>query len=251
MEKLKQISSFLALLLAFVALVLVATGRVQEVKIGPEGIDIKGAIQHALSQPAVHAVKADVPIEKVISAGRGPMRAAKETEQRAEVLIQDRVQALVFHMGKGHTGAAVQVYINRLLPQPFFRYVVIDDEDGNFFGLIPAQSILETVSLEQPSQDPENSFASKFSEWLNTSDKAELRRIPGFSNTAIDAGTDKQQALKLLDEKDAQFLPVVQNGKFTGVADRSRIIASILLDISSQLSPSDSKAGKNSTPGPK
>jgi hypothetical protein len=218
---------------------LVAAGRIDRMKFGPDGFEL--AVQEAMSEPAVHEVAADrVPIDEVASAPRGQTSFPK-TEERVDTLIKQRVRAVVFRMGKGHSAAMIQVYFKRLLPEPFFRFIVIDDEDANYFGLIEAQSVMGILAQQQSDVREADSFAGRFASLLNTGDRIGLQSIPGFISGSIDAKTNKLTALKLLNKENAPYLPVVKEHQFVGIADRSRIVASVLVDMADGLVEHDAE----------
>ena len=224
---------------------LLVSGTLDDLRVGPEGFEVKRAFQKALSEPssaaAVHSAKEDLPVEAVPAANKERGTPFGNVEQQVARLIKARVPALTVTMGKGHTGPAIQTYLEGLASQPFFRFLIINDADSKFLGLIPAESIPTGLSQGQPMNEGMKSFANDLSNALNTFDKAAIEKLPGFTATAIEAGTDKRSALRKLDEMNAAYLPVIQDGKFIGVADRARLVASVLVDISDQIGASTAK----------
>ena len=65
----------------------------------------------------------------------------------------------------------------------------------------------------------------KFATWLNSSNEAELKKLQGFvflENAVFDS-TDKQNALKVMEDNNCETLPVINTEKkFMGIVDRSR-----------------------------
>ena len=86
---------------------------------------------------------------------------------------------------------------------------------------------------------PEADFRSDdFAQWLNRADIAFLSRLPRFvsANDAIREDTGKQTALERMEALNVETLPVTdEKGKFAGVVDRSRLTASLIIDVSSKL----------------
>jgi hypothetical protein len=80
--------------------------------------------------------------------------------------------------------------------------------------------------------------ADDFAEWLNRGDKSALAQLPGFlpAENALNKETDKGQALQQMEALNIDKLPVVDEKKsFAGIVDRSRLTASLLLDVAKNL----------------
>lgn len=63
-------------------------------------------------------------------------------------------------------------------------------------------------------------------------------RLPGFIGLqhALNKQTDKRQALQQMEALNMDTLPVVQvNERFAGIVDRSRLTASLLIDVANNL----------------
>lgn len=71
--------------------------------------------------------------------------------------------------------------------------------------------------------------------------KAKLSKMSGFVSVdmAVNADADKKRVLEQMEQQDLDWLPVVQqdNGvnHFQGIVERSRLTASLILDVTNQL----------------
>jgi CBS domain len=151
-------------------------------------------------------------------------------------LIQNKAQGLSFRLGfGGYYGPAIQEYLTVLTKQPFLRYVIIQNTDGTFFAMADARGLADLLSNQNP---PPPFTPNDLAKWLDSSDKASLKRLPGFisSESAVTESTDKTQALQRMESLNVDTLPVVDKDKrFAGIVNRSRLTASLILDVASEL----------------
>ena len=80
--------------------------------------------------------------------------------------------------------------------------------------------------------------ANEFAQYLNRNDAEAILRLPGIipRDKAITKRTDKRQALVQMESMDVQTLPVVDEaGQFVGIVDRSKLTASILIEIAEKV----------------
>jgi len=69
-------------------------------------------------------------------------------------------------------------------------------------------------------------------------DRQKLAQLPGFvsSSNAVTKQLDKREVLDRMQKAGRDWLPVVTaQGQLDGVVDRSRLTASIILDVTNQL----------------
>ena len=215
----------IALALVPIALWLFLSGRVQEFAFGD--FRIVAAIRDA-SQSQVAPQVTKIPFENI-------QVDAKAGIDMIPRLLQQKSQALGFNLGRGayYYGPAIVDYFRELTRTPYLRYVVINNSDGSFFGMTDARQLGALITGPGGSQ-----YAEAFAGWLNSPDGERLETLPGFipARKALNAEDDKQQALRVMDSLDVQALPVVSaGGKFAGVVDRSKLTASILVDIADRL----------------
>jgi len=149
-------------------------------------------------------------------------------------LIDQKTEGLLFRLGYGrYWGPAIEEYFFRLTKYPFLKYIVLEDEDGKFFGLADAREFSALLQSDHPPFT-----ARDFAQWLNTSQKNAFTQLPGFisaDQTVFDT-TDKAQALRRMEELDRDVLPVKNaENRFAGVVNRSRLTASLIIDVTRQI----------------
>jgi hypothetical protein len=213
---------------------LLVCGSIGNVKFGADGIEVSRAIETAGSKPAWQ-LRTDLRIEHVSVGGRQTLQTAAQANDRVDDLIKRGTPIIVFAMHEGHSPDAVQVYLKRLMPEPFFRYVIINDQNGRFFGWMPAPAVMSDLAQRAPGEDKEAELARQISDWLNTSNENGFRTLPGFVERVLDDSTPRLAALKLMDQDAATALPFVVDGEFRGIVDRSQLLTSMVLDICSQV----------------
>jgi hypothetical protein len=124
-------------------------------------------------------------------------------------------------------------YLEALTQVSSFRYVVINNGDGTFYGMIEARQL---YALMRPQGSPYN--ADWFAGALNNSDTSRLAGLPGIltGKDALTAKTNTKDALQSLNTLDVQTLPVLDDhGSFIGVIDRSKLSANMLIEIAQKL----------------
>lgn len=215
-------TSDVALALVPVALWMLFTGKVQEFAVGD--VKIVTAIREASASPVKNQVTplpvADVRIDPKLGVDQIPMLLARKTE------------ALSFRLGHGgYYGPAIAEYLGRLSQSPSFRYVVISAADGKFLGMIDGRQLSALLAGA-------GGQSGEFARQLNQRDADALLQLPGIipRDKAITKRTDKRQALIQMEALDVQTLPVVDEaGHFAGIVDRSKLTASILIEIAEKV----------------
>lgn len=215
----------IALALVPIALWLFLTGKVQEFTFGD--FKIVSAIREA-SKSDVAPQVTKMPVENIQVASKGGVGMIPR-------LLEQKSQALGFRLGQGsyYYGPAISEYFRVLSQSPYLKYVVINEADDTFFGMMDARQL--GALLSSPAG---GSYSASLADWLNNSSKDQLQSLPGFISwqRALREGTDKQRALQTMDSLDVQVLPVVSpDRKFVGVADRSKLTASILIDVAERI----------------
>ena len=207
------------------------------------------AIVSAAKQP-IDAQVSSLPVSRVSLDAKGALGEIPR-------LIDKGVEALSFTVGHGgYYGPVIWQYMNALARNPAFRHVIILGSDGTLFGVVGARKLVAALNpadnptLQQryplehgglPNEDDVKKW-SQFTDALDRGDARELKRLrgyPGFIGVehAVTPTANKQDALSRMDELPAEWLPVVDApaGNFIGVVDRSRLTASLMLDISRKL----------------
>lgn len=216
----------LAVAILPVFLYLLAAGKIKQFEVG--GVRVETAVIEAAQArvaPQV-ATLAGVSAEPVSASAKGGL-------DHLARLRGQHVEALVFRLGHGgYAGFAIQEYLRELATQPDFRYLVIEDRDGRFFGLAQAKPLIAALGANA------GDYVSRFAVALNQADTKWLARslkITG-AEQAVKEGADKSEVLKQMDRLDTEVLPVVDpDGRFKGVVDRSRLAASLIVDVADRL----------------
>lgn len=215
-----------------VVLVLFATGQIQKLAIGAEGITIETARDAILgaSATSITAQVSPLPVAPVEIAAKGGMGEIPH-------LIAQGVQGLNFRLGAGYyAGPAIEEYLRQLTPYPAFRFVILTKADGTLFGVMDARKLQQVVT-----QRTLGISWDQFAEIINRGDTGafdRLAKLTGFigRDQALTKSADKHDALERMEKLAADWLPVVdERGNFAGVVDRSRLTASLILDVTARL----------------
>lgn len=207
-----------------VVLWLLASGTIKEFAFGD--LKIVAAIQEA-SQSSVESQVATLPIEDVRMGVKGGVGNIHH-------LIDKKTEALGFQMGHGrYLGTAIEEYLKVLTAYPYLRYVVVNDEEGDFLGMTDARQMAAFFR-----QKNSRYSADWMAKCLNESDVKKILTIPGLITLkdAVTTTTEAQSVLTRMNELKAESLPVVDGeGKFAGMIQRSELTASMLIDIAGRL----------------
>jgi CBS domain-containing protein len=230
-DKLTHLDLLIAI--AAVGVVLMSLGIVGSLEIGFKGVVIK-----ALERPPnLVTVGKEIPVERLFAApaidaaGKATDASALLDEQLAD-LKSEKYEAINFPMNKINNPGAVRKLFGVLARMPSFKYLIITQSNGKFFGIISARDFLRWWHVDEVKHSEE------FEAWITHSSKAHhFSDIPGFITESLRKDSSKAQALATMTDStnDYSFLPVVDEGVFVGLADRSRIVASILVDINRAL----------------
>ena len=243
-------NSDIVLALVCVALWLFLTGQLDEIAFGE--IKIARAIKKATKAGIENQISKLLPVDAVPIVEKG----GPEEIKRA---VDMKAQALSFHLGRGYyQGRAIRAYLEQLTQYPYLRYIVLNNQDESFFGLVDARQLMNALRSERPesSSTPAPAFpgeqmgvlapprltAESIAGWLNHNELNELKTLPGFISAehALDSKTDRQKALEQMNTLDVQTIPVVNDAKrFVGVVDRSKLTASILTEVAAKVQPSE------------
>ncbi len=206
---------------------LLVTGKIQKFEVG--GLKFETAFVNASMAEITSQVAplTGLPSEPV---RMDPKRGIEEIPH----LIEKKTEGLLFRLGYGgYYGPAIQNYFVMLAKQPFLRYAIIENPDKTFFAMADARSLADLLSSSNPPYR-----ADQFARWLNSSDKASLKQLPGFipSEDAVTETTDKSQALQRMETLNVDTLPVINKDKtFVGIVNRSRLTASLIIDVADKL----------------
>jgi hypothetical protein len=207
-----------------VLIFLLVTGKIQKFEVGE--LKIETAFVKA-STSAIASQVTPLPSETIQinpKAGTGDIPR----------LIERKTQGLLFRLGHGgYYGPAIREYFVALVKHPYLRYVIIENPDRTFFAMADARALTDLLSSTNAPYT-----ADQFARWLNSSDQASLKRLPGFISleSSVTGTTDKSQALQLMETLNVDTLPVVDKDKrYVGIVNRSRLTASLILDVAKEL----------------
>lgn len=222
-------NSDIVLPLVIIALVLFLTGKIEEFGFGD--FRIVAAIEEASNTPVKNQVSelSQLPVRDIAAA---PKRGIEMIPQ----LIERKTQALTFQMGHGgYYGPAIEEYFTRLSRYPYLQYVIINNRDGTLYGLADARQLTTLVERREVSWD-----YSDLADWLNRAETPPLQELPGFipADHAVKQTSDVLRTLARMDSLNVHMLPAVDNNyRFAGVVERSKLTASMLVDIANRLTP--------------
>lgn len=216
-----------------VVIYLLVTGKIQSFEVA--GVKLESAFSKATAAPASAQA---TPLRGLLKAD--PVSASpKGGVNEIPALIQSRTEALVFSLGHGgYYGPAIQRYFDELGRYAFLRYVIFENPDRTLFGLIDAQQLIGITSGGVAS--PGGGFFSvdHLADALNAGNGQALFGLPGFiaAAQAVTEDTTKSRALQNMEDLKVDVLPVIgADQRLVGVVSRSRITASLILDVSQQL----------------
>ena len=220
-------------------------------------VEVPGLLSFEIADAFVTAAAA--PINLQVS--KMPVTAlkadAKQGVSQIPHLIESGTQVLSFKLGySGYYGPAIWMYFNHLITSPAFKYAVITDKNGSLFGLFEAGKLTAILNSEnnkvlmkefplQPFNGlPDTQQVKKwtsFAKTIKSNKKDKLSTMSGFVSLdmAVKADADKKRVLEQMEKQDLDWLPVVkqENGvsHFLGIVERSRLTASLILDVTNQL----------------
>jgi CBS domain-containing protein len=213
-------------------LVLLVAGRISKFGLSAQGLTVetaKQAILAAAGRPIDQQVK--LPLRSVDI-------APKLDVGQIPILVARQIEALEFFLGGkpvSYQGNDVQQYLEILTKHTFFQYVIILEPDGHLFGMIDARQLLSR--LQQGDGLTFANFAALINN--NTSDgRTKLRALRGMvpRTAAVTQQTDKREVLAKMEELRLDWLPVIgADGTCRGVVERSRLTASLILDVTDHL----------------
>jgi hypothetical protein len=211
---------------------LLASGQVSKLVVGTEGITVETtrmAILEAADRPIENQVSPlpVAPVEIAVKGSVGDIPA----------LVAKGIAALEFQLGfGGYVGDVIREYFAALTATPTFRYVVITNRDGTLFGIMDAHRLAAALGNRSGPASWED-----FAQILERNDAAGIANLGAAAafvaaGSAVSAMADKRMVLEQMEKLNADWLPVIdENRKFAGVVDRSRVVASLILEVDTRL----------------
>ncbi|MCF7805486.1 MAG: hypothetical protein K9N46_08970 [Candidatus Marinimicrobia bacterium] len=212
-----------------VVVFLLATGRLQTFEVTEKGVKIEAAFVRASTSDITSQVAqlTGLPSEPITMNMKGGVGLIPR-------LLEEQTEGLLLRLGYGgYYGPAIRKYLTELTSQPFLKYVIIENPDRTFFGMADARELSKLFQNGQSPITPE-----RFAAWLNDGQRESLSRLPGFisSRLAAEDEMNKAEALRRMEEHDTDILPVLdETGRFVGLVNRSRLTASLLIEVSKNL----------------
>ena len=220
-------------------------------------VEVPGILSFETAEVFVTAAAAPIKLQVTSM----PVTALKADAKRGvgEIprMIESGTQVLSFKLGySGYYGPAIWMYFNHLVTSPAFKYAVILDKDGSLFGLFEAgkltailnsennEALMKAFPLDPYSGLPDEQQVKKwtsFAKNIKKANKENIASIAGFVplDMAVKSDADKKQVLEQMEKQDLDWLPVVrlEDGvsQFKGIVERSRLTASLILDVTNQL----------------
>ena len=195
-------------------------------------------------EPQIMKLKVERLIHTLNAAEKGSMGELSGLKKR-------NINALIFRLGHGDYDAwAIKKYFETLSQKPDFRYLIIESQEGKFFGLYELSRLQYWFRKEysentQNDEYVQNSYDfekfEKFANWLNQGDegaKRELAALPGFvgADLAVSKSAERLEVLVKMEELGRDELPVVgEEGDFVGIVTRERVTASMMIEILTRL----------------
>ncbi len=218
-------TSDIALALVPLILLLLQSGKIKELTIGDIKI-VLNAVEEA-SNASIQPQVTKLPIEAVRADPKGDLMEIPN-------LLKKKSQALGFTLRHGgYYAPAIIEYLEALTQSTSFKYVVINNPDGSFYGMIDGRQL---YTLMRGQSDAYGRY--DFARAVNTGDTTQLAAMPGIlrARDALTTQTNTKDALQALNTLDVQTLPALnQQGAFIGVVDRSKLSASMLIEIAQRL----------------
>ena len=225
----------LVLVLVPLFLWLVGTGKVQKFAVGGVEFDTAEAFIGASEKP-IEAQVARTTLVTIDDVVHTVERSMKEGVDRIPKLIERKTEALEFRLGHGgYWGPAIQKYFESLGAYTFLRYAIIYYQDGTLFGVYDAGDLLDYFRVQRS-----NAYQS-FARHLNKADELDLKALkglPGFipGEYAVTSESNKRFVLQEMEKRNSDVLPVVDSKRrFIGMVERTRLTASLIIDVAAKL----------------
>ena len=130
---------------------------------------------------------------------------------------------------------AYLMYLASRLASQAVRYVIFVDTFGEFLAMIPVASFSKDAKLI--TKDGECT-ADHLIEWVAFMDKDDtVKGIKGFvgSHDAAAFSWSRRKCLETMEEKHIEALPVVEDGKIEGIAERAQLVTSLIVEVAAKL----------------
>jgi len=218
-------------------------------------VEVPGVVTFETADAIVKAAGASISNQVLPLPVKSVSTDQKGSVSEIPMLMAKGTEALSFILGRGgYNGPAIWMYMVNLSRLTSFQYIVVINQNGSLFGIFDPSKLIS--ALNPPNNDelikkypllpfrgfPQESDVAKWSKFANdlkSGDTSSIQKLPGFlsSNQAVTPDSDKQQVLNVMEKLRCNWLPVVNKPKreFMGIVERSRLTASLILDIAKQV----------------
>ncbi len=204
-------TSWLALSLAPVVIWLITTQQLSEFS----GFGLAFKLNKVTATPVSLKLDGDlIKPERVSTDAKGGIDKINE-------FIRKRVAAITLEVGRRgyYLNAAIEKYLRELTPLTFFKYVLFQNENGQYLGMTSGIKLYEEMH-------------SRRIDLVKLIETDSIADIEGITLVSVVSGSSKQDALRMMDKHGLSELPVVnESGIFVGVVERDKITSSIVTQL--------------------
>lgn len=200
--------------LVFIALVpflvlLISSGRIQELRFGDLSMKFQQAVQGMISH--------DIAGESFEYESTDPM--AKGGDSNLQQMIENQGSTLSFTIGRRYDPKYIQQYLRQNLEEnPNFRYVLFNDRNGRFSGLMKAVDFVSYVWLHRDESGVVAAIES-----------GDILDDENVIKTRIQEGSTLGEAREKMEAVDRDILAVVDtDDEFVGVLTREDVTSKLL-----------------------
>jgi CBS domain-containing protein len=190
------------------------------------GVELKSAIRKISAE----GIKSEQDFTLARRIDFEPVSADPKAEvKRIQEYRERRIAAIYFELKKTnyYEEHAIKKYLDALTEHRFFRWVVFQDADGRFVGLIAGRSLRTFGGLAWEGGTGYNTIRSMI-------ERGQIDDLPGIvtAESALRDTDTKKTAIDRFSEADADDLPVIDGqGRFVGVVNRGRLLSNVTASI--------------------
>ena len=210
---------FVSLLLVPVAIYLILSGRLSEIK-APGGLEAKFINTSKQSVEIALEVTSMEDIQVV------PKGLARPQVIREKISHLDRLKPIILtlKLGKNYDRQAILQYIQGLSQFQTFRFVVLLNQENKFEAYILSQAMWQILQNRV--------LGKEFVGHINNGEIWELLRYPGVIKETLTPETTNIEALSEMQRRNLGALLIVDKEKnLKGVVERERIVSKLLMSL--------------------
>lgn len=222
-EKVEVRNPDIVLALTPIMIWMLLSGKLTSVEFGD--LKLETAFKEAKNEPIADQVSV-LPISKIGTVSKGGVMEVKKH-------LLSKPEALKFTLNNwNYDPHVMEYYFQEFSSIGSVQHIIIAEQDGRFVGMINFNELSSMIFGERSSLD-----VNQFISWLKDADRESLLDLPGMINasTAVMSNSSKFEALQKMEEHNTSVIPVLEEGILQGVVDRSRLTASLLLDVSRRI----------------